>query len=116
MLLRLVCNLRAGANQGVERSGRREHGAACGQSFKQNLGRYVADERVLREGTAAEAADGGVETAAAGVVGGADVGCGLIAASVQMDADFDSGKGLNYRGDGICDLLVCGDADGVGER
>ena len=49
----------------------------------------VADQHILREGAAAEAADGGVEAAAAGTAGGGDLCGGFVRARVEMDAEVD---------------------------
>ena len=52
----------------------------------------VADQDILREGAAAEAADGGVKAAAAGTLGGGDLCGGFLRARVQMHAEvYDAG-------------------------
>src|ERR1700722_10297918 len=112
----LFCN---GAVGGDDRSEILQTGEGCaepGQGGEGNLRRHVADKNVLGEGTSAEAADGGVEAAATGVVSGGDFGGGLLRTRVEMDAKLDLLRVGNDSGDYFLDKLRCGKPHGVGER
>ena len=67
---------------------RRQRGAACAQRVHKNLGGQVADQRILREGAAAQAADGRVEAPATGLVRRAHALCRVLTARMQMHADL----------------------------
>src|SRR5580698_9338924 len=83
-----LCEFRAQTNQFIEWSELRQRCAAAGEFCDENFRGNVSDERILREWASPEAADCGVEAAAACFVGGADVCGSLIAAGVQMHADL----------------------------
>src|SRR5271169_3025574 len=80
-------------NQAVERLQRREFRTQALEFCYGNLGCNVADEGVLREGTAAESAEGHVEAAAACAVSGADFGRYFFLARMQVHADFQAVTG-----------------------
>ena len=48
----------------------------------------IANQVILREGASAETADGGIEAATTGFIGGDDLGGGLVGTAVQVDSDF----------------------------
>src|SRR5580698_6760676 len=84
------CNGAVGTDNGSEGGEGRQNSPEGGQRGDGLFRGYVADQDILREGTAPEAADGGVKAAAAGAPGSGDFCGGLIRARVQMDAKVNA--------------------------
>src|SRR5580692_9142150 len=83
------------AQQHVERFQGGHRSPVGGESFNHLLGRNIAHERILGKRATSQPAQGGVEAAAACVVGCHNLCCHLIRAAVQMNADFKISK-LRY--------------------
>src|SRR5271155_2238312 len=80
-------------NQAVERLHIREFRPEALQFGDGDLGCDVADEGVLREGTAAESAEGHIEPAAACAIGSADFGRYFFRTRMQVYAHFQAVAG-----------------------
>jgi hypothetical protein len=91
-------------------------GVKAGEGGDEGFRGDVADQQVLSEGTAAEAANGGVKAAAATQVCGKDAGWGIGGARVEMNADLNAPVCAEDFRDGICDAIGRCEADRVGER
>src|SRR5262249_43960024 len=90
--------------------------AALRQCCKHAFGGDVSHQKILCKWTAAEATDGAVEAAAAGVVGSQDLFQGRIRPAVQMHADLEVAEFGNHRPDGGGNLFGRRNAHGVGQR
>src|SRR5271170_2468773 len=93
--MRLLChrtefflNGTAGGEQIVERAELWDGGAEACEFGQGDFSGKVADQRVLRERTAAKAGQSGVETAAAGGIGRSHFRGGVVGARVEMDAEL----------------------------
>ncbi len=108
---------RLAAYHGSEIAEGRDCGSLRGERRDESFGGHVADQDILREGTAAEAADGRVKAAAAGAPGGGDFGGGL-----RPDARGDGrrarcpGRSATTAATTSSTSCGCGEANGVGER
>jgi len=61
-------------------------GAGFGEGEEDGFGGDVADENVAGKGAAAESSEGGIETAATGLVSSEDFFFGVVGAGMEMDA------------------------------
>lgn len=84
----MALDLGGGASQAVEWLERGQLGAETVEFSEGDFRSDIADQRVLREGAAAESTDSHIEAATAGIVSSGDFGRGVVRARVQMNADF----------------------------
>src|ERR1019366_3424976 len=101
-----------------QRVQRLQHGqlrAVFAQGFDYGFCRNIPNQVILREGTSAETADGGIEAATAGFIGRDDFGGCLVRATVQMDSDFKVTVFGHYGGDDFLNFLGRRYAYGIGE-
>ena len=101
--------------------GRRLHGrerevhAALGQRANHFLGRDVSDHLILRKRAAAEAAERGVETAAAGVEGGLHFRLRVRPRAVEVNSDLRVASSVDHCSHDFLDQIRLGDADCIRE-
>ncbi len=78
-------------------------GAGFGEGEENGFGGDVADESVAGEGAAAESGEGGIETAATGLIGGEDFFFGVVGTGMEMDTEFDACDVILYLGEEFAD-------------
>src|ERR1022692_4908670 len=101
-----------------QRVQRLQHGqlrAVFAQGFDYGFCRNIPNQVILREGTSAETADGGIEAATAGFIGRDDFRGGLVGAAVQVDSYLEITILGHHSGDDLLNLLGRRYAYGIGK-
>src|ERR1039458_1603224 len=106
------------SSRAEERVQRLQHGqlrAVFAQGFDYGFCRNISNQVILREGTSAETADGGIEAATAGFIGRDDFRGGLVGAAVQVDSYLEITILGHHSGDDLLNLLGRRYAYGIGK-
>src|SRR5579871_4389353 len=90
--------------------------APLAQSLNDFFGRDISNQSVLSERAAAKATDGGVESAAAGIIRSLNLLDSLVGTAVQMHSNLKIVILVQHTADQLFDLFRSSNTDCVGER